>query len=151
MPSHRLRSRSSSRRPSTTSRPYLGQQITYVFKAYLRSDLSLSADQLDRLRYVPPNFSGFWTYQPTEPDEYIEAVDSSDYRVVEIQTALFPSVVGTVEIGASTLTVPASSSGPPNILESAPVIVDVRPLPPGAPAGFEGAVGSFDISAEVGR
>ena len=131
------------------SRPYLGQQITYVFKAYLRSDLSLSADQLDQLRYVPPNFSGFWTYQPTEPDEYIEAIDSSDYRVVEIQTALFPSVVGTVEIGASTLTVPASSSGTPNILESAPVIVAVRPLPPGAPAGFGGAVGSFDISAEV--
>ena len=131
------------------SRPYLGQQITYVFKAYLRSDLSLSADQLDQLRYVPPNFSGFWTYQPTEPDEYIEAIDSSDYRVVEIQTALFPSVVGTVEIGASTLTVPANSSGTPNILESAPVIVDVRPLPPGAPAGFEGAVGNFDISAEV--
>ena len=131
------------------SRPYLGQQITYVFKVYLRSDLSVSADQLDQSLYEWPDFSGFWTYQETERHDYYEKVDSNDYRVVEIQTALFPSVVGTVEIGASTLTVPASSSGTPNILESAPVIIDVRPLPPGAPAGFAGAVGSFDISTEV--
>ena len=130
------------------SQPYLGQQITYVFKAYLRSDLSLSADQLDRLRYEP-DFSGFWTYQETERHDYNETVASNDYRVVELRTVLFPSVVGTVEIGTSTATVPAEPPQPPYILESAPVIVDVRPLPPGAPAGFEGAVGSFDISAEV--
>ena len=130
------------------SRPYLGQQITYVFKAYLRSDLSLSADQLDRLRYEP-DFSGFWTYQETERHDYNETVDSSDYRVVELRTVLFPSVVGTVEIGISTATVPAEPSQTSYILKSAPVIVDVRPLPPGAPVGFEGAVGSFDISAEV--
>ena len=131
------------------SRPYFGQQITYVFKAYLRSDLSLSADQLDRLRYEP-DFSGFWTYQETERHDYNETVDSSDYRVVELRTVLFPSVVGTVEIGISTATVPAEPSQTPYILKSAPVIVDVRPLPPGGPVGFEGAVGSFDISAEVG-
>ena len=130
------------------SQPYLGQQITYVFKAYLRSDLSLSADQLDRLRYEP-DFSGFWTYQETERHDYNETVASNDYRVVELRTVLFPSVVGTVEIGTSTATVPAEPPQPPYILESAPVIIEVRPLPLGAPAGFEGAVGSFDIFAVV--
>ena len=34
-------------------------------------------------------------------------------------------------------------------LESEPVVVNVRALPTGAPAGFAGAVGRFEISAEV--
>ena len=130
------------------SRPYLGQQITYVFKGYLRSDLSLSSDQLDQLQY-DPDPSGFWTYQETERHDYNETVGSNHYRVVELRSALFPSVVGTVEIGVSTLTVPTSSSQAPIILEGAPAIIDVLPLPPGAPAGFTGAVGSFDISVGV--
>ena len=130
------------------SRPYLGQQVTYVFKGYLRSDLSLSSDQLDQLQY-DPDPSGFWTYQETEQHDYNEMVGSNDYRVVELRTVLFPRVVGAVEIGVSTLTVPGGPSQGPIILESAPVIVNVRRLPPGAPAGFAGAVGSFDISAEV--
>ena len=62
---------------------------------------------------------------------------------------LFPSVVGTIAIEPAALTVPTGSSGAPNIIESVPVAVDVRPLPPGAPARFTGAVGRFDISAEV--
>ena len=119
------------------SRPYLGQQITYVFKGYLRSDLSLSADHLDRLRYEP-DLSGFWTYQETERYDYNETVASNDYRVVELRTVLFPSVVGAVEIGTSTATVPAEPPQTPYILESAPVIVDVRPLPPRAPCWVRG-------------
>ena len=130
-------------------RPYLGQQITYTFKVYQRSDFSSSAGQFDQFRYDPPGFSGFWNNQATEQYEYTETVDSSQYRVVELRTVLFPSVVGTVAIEPAAVTIPAGSSGTPSLLESAPVIVEVRPLPPEAPAVFKGAVGRFDISAEV--
>ena len=131
------------------TRPYLGQQIIYVFKVYLRSDLSISAYQLNQTLYEWPDFSGFWTYRAPEPYEYTDTVDSSDYRVIEIQTALFPSVVGATEIGASTLTIPSMSQGTPNILEGAPIAIEVRPLPPRSPDGFVGAVGNFEILAEV--
>ena len=127
-------------------RPYLGQQITYVFKVYQGPGLPPSAGQI---RYEPPSFAGFWNTQRIEQDEYAETIDSVEYRIVELRTALFPSVVGTIAIEPATLTVPTGSSGAPNVIESVPVAVDVRPLPPGPPARFTGAVGRFDISAEV--
>ena len=127
-------------------RPYLGQQITYVFKVYQGPGLPPSAGQI---RYEPPSFAGFWNTQRIDQDEYAETIDSNEYRIVELRTVLFPSVVGTIAIEPAALTVATGSSGAPNVIESLPVAVDVRPLPPVAPARFTGAVGRFDISAEV--
>ena len=127
-------------------RPYLGQQINYVFKVYQGPGLPPSAGQI---RYEPPSFAGFWNTQRIEQDEYAETIDSNEYRIVELRTVLFPSVVGTIAIEPAALTVPTGASGAPNVIESVPVAIDVRPLPPGAPARFTGAVGRFDISAEV--
>ena len=130
-------------------RPYLGQQVTYIFKVYQRSDFFPSAGQLDELRYNPPDFSGFWNNQATEQYEYADTVDSNQYRVVELRTVLFPSVVGTVAIEPAALAASTGSSGTPNLLETGTVVVEVGSLPSGAPAGFTGAVGRFDISADV--
>ena len=130
-------------------RPYLGQQITYIFRFYQRLDFAPSTGQLDQLRYEPPGFSGFWNNQATEQYEYTEKVDSNQYRVVELRTVLFPSVVGTAAIEPAALAVSMDSSGTPNLLVTGTVVVEVRPLPPAAPAGFTGAVGRLDISADV--
>ena len=127
-------------------RPYLGQQIVYIYRIYQGAGLPPLAGQI---RYEPPAFAGFWNSQSSEQDEYTETIDSREYRVVELRTMLFPSVVGTIAIEPGSLTVPTASSVAPNVIESAPVAVDVRPLPPGAPEGFTGAVGRFGISAEV--
>ena len=127
-------------------RPYLGQQIVYIYRIYQGAGLPPLAGQI---RYEPPAFAGFWNSQSSEQDEYTETIDSREYRVVELRTMLFPSVVGTIDIEPGSLTVPTSSSVAPNVIESAPVAVDVRPLPLGAPDGFTGAVGRFGISAEV--
>ena len=124
-------------------RPYIGQQITYVSKIYQRSDSSHS------LHYEPPGFAGFWNVRETEQDEYDETVDSVQYRVIELRTILFPSVVETIEIEPSVLTVPASPSEELIVVESVPVLVKVRPTPEDAPSGFTGAVGRFEIAAQV--
>ena len=123
--------------------PYIGQQVTYISKIYQRSDFSRS------LNYEPPGFSGFWNLRATEQSEYRETIDSNEYRVIELRTILFPSVVETLSIDPSVLTASASPSEGSVVVESAPVPVDVRPLPTGAPAGFAGAVGRFEISADV--
>ena len=127
-------------------RPYLGQQIAYILRVYQGPGAPPLAG---RIRYAPPAFTGFWNSQSIEQDEYTETIDSNEYRVVELRTLLFPSVVGTIAIEPAALTIPNGSSGAPSVIESAPVAVDVRPLPPRAPAGFTGAVGRFSISAET--
>ena len=124
--------------------PYIGQQVTYISKIYQRTGFP------HRVRYEPPSFSGFWNPRATEQsDEHSETIDSKEYRVIELRTILFPSVVETIEIEPGVLTASASPSEGPIVVESVPVLVEVRPTPTNAPAGFTGAVGRFEISAEV--
>ena len=130
-------------------KPYLGQQVIYAFKFYRRSVLFPSFGRFGQPRYAPPGFSGFWNGQETDQDEYTETIGSNRYQVVELQTVLFPTVVGTLVIEPAGLTVPIDFFESPNFLETDPIVIEVQPLPPTAPAGFTGAVGSFDISAEV--
>ena len=130
-------------------RPYIGQQITYTAKIYQRFDFP------HRLRYKPPSFAGFWNVHGTEQDEYDvideydETVGSNQYSVRELGYFIFPSVVETLNIEPGVLTVPTSPSDGSNVVKSVPIPVDVRPLPTGAPAGFTGAVGRFEVSADV--
>ena len=126
--------------------PYLGQQIAYTFRIYQSLEASLSSV---RVTYNPPGFAGFWNSQETQQDKYTETIDSNEYRVVELRTLLFPSVVGAVAIGPAVLEVSAGASGIPSRLESPAVAMEVRPLPAEAPASFTGAVGRFDISASA--
>ena len=127
-------------------RPYLGQQITYIFKLYQKSGVTLPSGEV---RYESPDFAGFWNSQSVEQDEYTETIDSNEYRVIELQTVLFPSVLGTIAIEAAALTVSDGTAGGQSKLKAPPLTVQVRPLPSGSPGGFTGAVGRFDISAEV--
>ena len=126
--------------------PYLGQQITYVARIYQSSGVSQSYDDV---RYVSPSFAGFWNSQLVEQDRYTETIDSEEYSVLEVRTALFPTIVGTVAIDPAALTVSTGTAGSRRLSESSPVSVEVRPLPAGAPSGFTGAVGRFNITAEV--
>ena len=121
-------------------RPYIGQQVAYVFRIYRRSDYSPPAGET---RYEPPSFAGFWNSEVSERREYSETIGSREYSVVELRTLLFPTVTGWAEIGAARL------SGPAGILESDSVFVDVRSPPTGAPPGYTGAVGRFEIAVEV--
>ncbi|MDE2718155.1 MAG: BatD family protein, partial [Chloroflexota bacterium] len=129
--------------------PYLGQQITYTFKFYRRSALFPSFGRYGQPRFAPPGFSGFWKIQEPGQDEYTETIGSNRYQVVELTTVLFPTVVGTLVIEPAGLTVPIDFFEAPNYLEAEPIVVEVLPLPAGAPAGFTGAVGKFNISADV--
>ena len=127
-------------------RPYLGQQITYSLKIYQSRDANLSSV---RVRYNAPGFAGFWNSQQTRQDEYEETIASSEYRVVDVQTVLFASIVGASSIEPAVLEVSTGASGTPGRLESEAVSVEVRPLPVPEPAGFTGGVGRFEVSASA--
>ena len=127
-------------------RPYLGQQITYSLRIYHNKNADLSSVSI---RYIRPDFAGFWNSQQTEQVEYDETIESGEYRVVEVRTVLFASVVGAANIEPAVLEVSTEASGTPGRLESSPVAAEVRPLPVLEPEGFTGGVGSFEISASV--
>ena len=111
-------------------RPYLGQQITYIFKLYQKSDVTLPSGEV---RYESPDFAGFWNSQSVEQDEYTETIDSNEYRVIELRTVLFPTVQGTVAIEGRCLDslqmVPLEGRANWRPLR---VTVQVRPLPSGS-------------------
>ena len=127
-------------------RPYLGQQITYSLRIYQNKDADLSSVSV---RYNPPGFAGFWNSQQTRQDEYDETIGNSEYRVVEVRTVLFASVVGAGDIEPAVLEVSTGAPGTSGRLESSPIAMQVRPLPAPQPDGFTGAVGRFEISASV--
>ena len=127
-------------------RPYLGQQITYKFKVYQSSGVTISSTQV---RYKPPGFAGFWNSYPVKQDKYPETIDSGEHQVIELRTLLFPSVVGTSVIDPPGLAVSTGSSGDQILLQGPPIAIDVRSLPAESPEGFTGAVGRFEISAEA--
>ena len=126
-------------------RPYVGQQITYVFRIHQRTD---TAEQKGNVEYKPPSFAGFWNSELTEQREYSETTPSGTYRIVELRTPLFPSVAGSITIGPGSLTVSGTGIEATETLESSPVTIDAQPLPTDPPIGFGGAVGRFDISAQ---
>ena len=127
-------------------RPFLGQQTIYVFTIYQAAGATLGSGQV---RYESPAFAGFWNNQKVKQEEYTSTVNSREYNVVELRTVLFPTVVGIVAIDPAALSVSAGAAGEKASLKSDTVFVQVRPLPAGAPAGFAGAVGRFNISAQV--
>ncbi len=139
------------------ARPFVGQQAVYSLFLLTQADIRSVQPR------VLPELEGFWVKDltlPAEPrPEWVEVGGERFGRVALLQKAIFPLSAGPVEIGAATVDVVASVAelaafGAPfgRLTElrrtSAPVVVDVRPLP-AAPAGFRGAVGSLRFDATL--
>ncbi len=92
-------------------------------------------------------------------------VNGVEYAVMEIPTALFPTRTGTLTIGSARIRCrvarviqppdPWSMLAMPDIvpedvaLTTDPVTIVADPLPRGAPAGFDGAVGDYRLALHV--
>lgn len=112
---------------------------------------------------------GFWIEDlelPRTPEVRRVTVDGRPFDAVTLKrTALFPTRPGTLRIDPLAIHVDvARAVGRPGGLYhpfgartrretvvSDPVEVEVRPLPPGAPATFAGAVGRFTLDLETDR
>jgi len=123
--------------------PYVGQQVVYTFRFYQAVNL------WDQPGYEPPSFTGFWSERQQGQQEYQAQAAGNIYRVTEVRTVLFPSVVGPVTIDPARLTIPGGIFQSGRTLQTKPAALDVQPLPPDAPAGFDGAVGQFTLTAGV--
>ena len=141
------------------STPTVYEQVTYKVKLYTRLNL------LDNPGFQPPTTQGFWREDLQPRDPAIETVKGKRYRVSEVDMAVFPTAPGKLTIGESVLEcsveVPVRGNDPFSlfggmdgrrvVLRTDPVVLDVKPLPPGAPASFRGAVGDYAITTSVDR
>lgn len=126
-----------------TLSPYLGEQVTFVFRFYR------AIEPPGEPSYTSPDVTGFWTSEEFMRFEYQVEMGERTYSVVETRTILFPTVVGPRSIGQTLLALPPTGVDPPQEFSTAPIALEVKPLPEGAPEGYQGAVGSFTISAVV--
>jgi hypothetical protein len=124
--------------------PYLGQQVIYTFRIY--QALNFPPGQPD---YTPPTFTDFWSSEILAQPHYNTQSDGRDYLVTEILTALFPANLGTITIEPASLVIPGGLLNPDIRLETNPVTLEVQPLPDNAPDNFSGAVGEFEIRANL--
>ena len=123
--------------------PYTGEQVIHTLRMYRGADLG------GTFYYKEPTFTGFWVHPQTEEIEYASRAAGRKYLMTEIQTVLFPTVIGGAIIEPATLTSPADIFSSEMTVSTQPVSLDIQPLPANAPGNFNGAVGNFSIQAEI--
>ncbi len=140
-------------------RVFWNQQTVLRLKLYSRVDLVGDPD------WRPPTMSGFWAEGLGPARKSRTTLKGVTYDVTEIPTAVFPTRTGTLTIGAGEVHCrvarvaeppdPWSMLAVPEVLAqevtltTGPITVVVDPLPSGAPAGFQGAVGDFQLALKV--
>ena len=142
-----------------------GEPITATLKLYYKTDLSGIED------ITFPSFNGFWnkeTFTAQTIESNRENVDGQIYNVALLKRyMLIPQQEGRLTIDPAELVclvrVRSSSSFGRSIFDeffdnyqtvrkrvsSGAAVVNVSPLPGGAPSSFEGGVGQFKISAAL--
>jgi len=133
-------------------RPFVGQQITYSL--YLLARINVSG--IDKLQL--PRLDGFWTEEIEAPQQLVgeaRILDGVPYRSFLLRKrALFALRPGKVDIEPAEVEVLTGFgmlfSRGSSRRASQPVALEVQPLPPGKPAGFDpGNVGQWNLSVTV--
>lgn len=149
---------------------FVGEQLTASFKLYVNGELNLVGLEMEN----SPILNGFWSQEIDlgEVQWQREQVNGVWFRVANLkQVVLFPQQSGKLTIDpyefktVARLRTSGSSRGRRSMfddffnrgsykdfeynLSSNPITVNVKPLPDGAPAGFNGAVGTFDMESWV--
>ncbi len=125
--------------------PYQGEQVLYTFRFYQAENLHAQPI------YNPAEFTGFWSVEVDGQTEHRVEAAGKSYLVTQIQTALFPTVVGDLTIEPSELSIPSDFFSQGMSMKTEPIALTVKPLPADAPDGFEGAVGRFMVQTAVSQ
>lgn len=128
---------------------FQGEQVTVTWLFYAR-------DTFNRLEPRPPRLDAFWSetlYEATGPLKFQqETIGNQEFIVAPVaKKALFPTRAGKLVIPSYGADVHSFLDAPQR-LASQEIAVDVLPLPPGAPRGFDpAAVGRFEVEASIDR
>lgn len=141
---------------------YKGEPLSVMFKLYVRVNVVGFED----VKF--PSFNGFWA-QELDLSSQRTKRETYNGKVYDTQIAreflLYPQQTGKLTIDPASLTAIAQVVtqsrnydpffGPghevynvPRKIQSQKVTIDIKPLPAGAPAAFNGAVGHFEMTAK---
>jgi hypothetical protein len=143
---------------------YVNEQVTLSVKFYSAIQLYSQPD------YTQPQTTDFWADMMEPQKTYYQVVNGRRYRVIEINTALFPTRAGDLSIGSAMVTarVPVErrrrrndpfsvfddffGAGEEKTIRSKPLKMNVKPLPSeGKPDNYTGSVGNYKISASADK
>jgi len=132
--------------------PYVGQQVTWSLWLVAKGSVS-SIDKLEL-----PKSDGFWTEEIEAPQQLVgetRLIDGVQMQVYLLRKrALFPLRAGKTAIEPAEVEVISGMgmlfSRASVKRSSQPINLDVQPLPPGAPVGFDpGNIGQWSLSASA--
>jgi hypothetical protein len=143
---------------------YVNEQLILSVKFYSAVKLYSNPD------YTAPQTTDFWADMLKPQKTYYQVVNNTRYRVIEINTALFPTRSGDLTIGPAMVTasVPGQrrarrndpfsvfddffDRGEKTSVRSKPILIKIKPLPDeGKPANFSGTVGNYKLSSTVDK
>ena len=153
---------------------YIGESIPAELREYFGMDVQAQIDP-----NVILNGDGFSVQKFTGPRQSVVEVEGQQFRLVTFKTALAGVKTGNISVGPaetspvvrlprtqnrrhSTFNDPIDqpffgdssdslNRAPPKeiTLRTGSVTVEIRPLPPGRPSDFSGAIGQFKLDAEI--
>jgi hypothetical protein len=131
---------------------YAGQQLLYRAEAAFPESLRLR--QTRAPVFDPPATTGFWVYDVPDPVTVgLRVVGNETLEVQSFRQVLFPLHPGDFQIPPAGMRYEfrAGSIFSPETrqLTATPIAVHVRPLPPGRPAVFQGAVGEYTLQVSL--
>ncbi|MCB9184762.1 MAG: protein BatD [Flavobacteriales bacterium] len=134
------------------SKAYVGEQVVASYHLYNRYT------NIEAPKSEPPQLNGFWSEELNTDNARWEekVVNGVGYRVILIkQQLLFPQRAGKLRIEPMTLTCVINRSffnrGTTVDVRSNAIEFTALPLPPGAPADFNGAVGELALDVQADR
>jgi hypothetical protein len=147
----------------SNSNPFLNEPITVVYKLYVHPNIGVS----NWSEVEKPKFNGFWNNNFDMKSLKVEKgkFKGEDYIFAVLRkTVLYPQKSGKLEIEALGLEldieVPTGrrdfwgnyqTAKDVKKVSTGTQIINVKPLPPNAPAGFTGAVGKFSLAVKTDK
>lgn len=124
------------------------EMITATFSFYRAVDI------WDKPGYQKPDFKGFWVEELPFPkgreNTTVEEVNGKTYHVSRMRYALFPISEGEKVVDSAVVSARVDPWSDKVERQTAPILVNVHPFPPGAPEAFDNMTGRFEIESALG-
>ena len=130
-----------------THEPYLNAPLTYTFRYLYTTVLPTRESPTPRL----PTFRGFFVETPQKRPLYTQEIRGKTFWVEEHTRRLYPQQkIGQIVLAPAELLLPLPQGR--RTLKTKPLTLTVQPIPEaGRPSHFNGAIGEYQISAEIER
>ena len=130
----------------STAEPYLNAPLTYTFRYLYTAVLPTQESPTPQL----PTFPDFLVEELPPLSPQTQRIRGKTFWVQEQVRRLYPQRTGQIVIAPATLLLPIPRGR--KTLKTSPLKLTVQPLPEtGRPSQFSGAIGEYQISAQVDR